>query len=175
MNYTNYGGERFSVNVGNNTATSNFVFETWLYIADSIKDIANIELDLNQVMPNGQTVIFGVQCGGWSRTWDYTANTGTPTSFNDQWLHSNQTCNPQTWTANTWHHVQFSYARDSSGNVTYKSVWLDGQQQDLNLTVNSAFALGWAPAMVINVQLDGMNSTSGSATIHLDNFVLYSW
>lgn len=176
MSYTNYGGERFSANIGKDAAPTNFVFDTWLYIAGSIKDISNVELDMNQVMPNGQTVIFGFQCSYWSRTWDYTANTGSsPSSFKDQWLHSNQTCNPQTWTPNTWHHVQISYSRDSSGNVTYKSVWFDGAQQDLNVTVNSAFALGWGPAMVTNFQLGGINSTSGSATVYLDNFVVYSW
>jgi hypothetical protein len=34
-------------------------------------------MDMNQVMPNGQIVIFGFQCDGWSGTWDYTANKGT--------------------------------------------------------------------------------------------------
>jgi hypothetical protein len=39
--------------------------------------IANLVMDMNQVMPNGQIVIFGFQCDGWSGTWDYTANKGT--------------------------------------------------------------------------------------------------
>ena len=132
-------------------------------------------MDLNQVMANGQTVIFGFQCDGWSHSWDYTANAGTPTSPKDQWIHSNLPCNPQTWPTNTWHHVQVSYSRDNAGNVNYKSVWLDGVRQDLNVTTNSSFALGWAPTLITNFQVDGMTALPGIATIYLDNTTVYRW
>jgi hypothetical protein len=173
--YSNYGGERYSTKIASDQTTSNFVFDTYIYLASPINDIANIEMDLNQVMTNGQTVIFGFQCDGWSRSWDYTANTGTPTSPKDQWIHSNQTCNPQAWATNTWHHVQVSYSRDNSGNVDYKSVWLDGVEQDLNVTTNSAFALGWGATILTNFQVDGMTALPGTATIYLDNFTVYRW
>jgi hypothetical protein len=173
--YTNYGGHRYHVSLNPDANSTNFVFDAQVYIAGSAKDISNVEMDLNQVLPNGQTVIYGFQCDAWSNTWDYTANTGTPTSPNDQWLHSNQACNARNWTPNAWHHVQIQYSRDSSGNVTYQSVWLDGVKQDLNVTVNSAFALGWGPALLINFQIDGYNSTSGSSNVYLDNVTLYSW
>jgi hypothetical protein len=173
--YANYGGERYSTRIASDQSTSNFVYDTYIYLASPINDIANIEMDLNQVMPNGQTVIFGFQCDGWSRSWDYTTNRGTPTSPNDQWIHSNQTCNPQAWATNTWHHFQVSYSRDNSGNVTYKSVWLDGVEQDLNATTNSAFALGWAPTILTNFQVDGMTALPGTAIIYLDNFTVYRW
>jgi hypothetical protein len=173
--YANYGGERYSTRIGSDQSTANFVFDTYIYLASPINDIANIEMDLNQVMTNGQTVIFGFQCDGWSRSWDYTANTGTPTSPNDQWIHSNQTCNPQAWATNTWHHVQVSYSRDNSGNVNYKSVWLDGVEQDLNVTTNSAFALGWGATILTNFQVDGMTALPGTATVYLDNLTVYRW
>ncbi|HWG21698.1 MAG TPA: hypothetical protein VG225_14295 [Terracidiphilus sp.] len=173
--YTNYGGERYNVKVGTDAVSTNFVYDTKIYLASPSSDIANIEMDLNQVMSNGQTVIFGFQCDGWSNTWDYTENAGTPTSPSDKWVHSNQTCTPRNWSTNTWHHVQISYSRDSSGNVTYNGVWFDGVEQALNVTVPSAFALGWAPSLNINFQIDGMTSTSGSATVYLDNTTLYSW
>jgi hypothetical protein len=129
--YTNYGGERFDVTFGKDTASTNFVLDTHVYIANPSSDVANIEMDLNQVTANGQTVIFGFQCDGWSHTWDYTENTGTPTSPRAHWLHSNQTCSPQKWADGAWHHVQVQYSRDDSGNVTYKAVWVDGVEQDL--------------------------------------------
>ena len=173
--YSNYGGERYYVRFATDTTSLNYVYDTWLYLLSPINDIANIEMDINQVMANGQTVIFGFQCDGWSRSWDYTANLGTPTAPNDQWRHSNQSCNPQAWSTNTWHHIQVSYARDSSGNVTYKSVWLDGVEQDLNVTVNSAFALGWAPTLLTNFQVDGMTALPGTATIYADNMTVYRW
>lgn len=173
--YTNYGGERYSDQFGTDTTATNFLYDGWIYLASPTTGIANIEMDLNQVMANGETVIFGFQCSAWSGTWDYTSNTGTPQKPVDTWLHSNQTCNPKKWTANAWHHVQISYSRDDAGNVTYQSVWLDGTEQDLNVTVPSAFALGWAPTLLTNFQVDGSTSTSGAATIYMDNLTIYRW
>lgn len=174
-NYTNYGGERYSVSFGSDTAAQNFVYDGWVYLASPISDIANIEMDMNQVLSNGQTVIYAFQCAGWSKTWDYTENAGTPSNPIVKWVHSNQTCNPQAWSANTWHHVQISYSRDTSGNVTYQSVWLDGVEQDINQTVPSAFALGWGSTLVTNFQIDGFTSTAGSATVYLDNLTVSRW
>ena len=130
---------------------------------------------LNQVMANGQTVIIGFQCDGWSGTWDYTANKGTPEVPVDTWIHSKAGCNPHQWSTNTWHHVQVSYSRDDSGNVTYKAVWFDGAESVLNATVPSAFALGWAPTLLTNFQLDGYLATSGTATAYVDDLTVYRW
>jgi hypothetical protein len=132
-------------------------------------------MDMNQVMANGQTVIYGFQCDGWSGTWDYTANTGTPVKFVDTWIHSKAPCNPHQWKTNTWHHIQISYFRDDSGNVTYQSVWFDGAESTLNVTVPSAFALGWAPTLLTNFQLDGYLATSGAAIAYLDDLTISRW
>ncbi len=173
--YTDYGGERYSVVYGSDTVSENFVYDTWVYLAAPTSGIANIEMDLNQVLANGDTVIYAFQCDGWSETWDYTENAGTPADPEVEWLHSSQTCNPQAWTPNAWHHVQISYARDGSGNVTYKSVWLDGAEQDLNVMVNSDFTLGWASVLNTQFQVDGFTSTAGSSTIYADNMTVYRW
>ena len=173
--YTTYGGERYNVNLTPDPLSTKFVYDTQVYIASPSADISNLEFDVNQVMNNGDTVIFGFQCDRWSHTWDYTANTGTPANPVDRWLHSTQDCSPQNWSTNTWHHLQIQYSRDASGNVTYKAVWLDGVEQDLNITVLSAFSLGWTPTLNSNFQVGGFNSTSGSSTIYLDNLTLYSW
>jgi hypothetical protein len=173
--YMNYGSERYSVSFGDDTTSSNFLYDGWVYIAGSSSGIANIEMDTNQVMANGQTVIFGFQCDGWQSTWDYTANNGSPKSPVDVWLHSTASCNPRQWSANTWHHVQVSYSRDSSGNVTYKSVWLDGVESVINATVPSAFALGWAPTILTNFQVDGETAAAGSSTVYLDQLTVYRW
>jgi hypothetical protein len=173
--YNNYGGERYSILFGTDSSSTNFLVDTRIYVASPNTGIANIELDLNQVMSNGETVIFGFQCDGWSNTWDYTVNEGTPQQPVDKWMHSTQGCNPRNWTANTWHHLQISYSRDTAGYVTYKSVWFDGVQQDINATAPSAFALGWGPALLANLQVDGATSTSGSAIVYLDNLTVYRW
>jgi hypothetical protein len=59
--------------------------------------------------------------------------------------------------------------------VTYKSVWLDGVQGDINQTVPSAFTLGWAAGVLVtNFQVDGIGS-SGWSTLYLDDLSIYRW
>lgn len=174
MSYGNYGGERFYVSFGDDTNSTNFFYDTWIYIKGPSTNIANIEMDMNQTMPNGQTAIFGFQCDGYSSTWDYTVNEGTPEKPVDHWLNTRAYCNARTWSTNTWHHVQVSYSRDDSGNITYKSVWLDGTEQQINITANSAFALGWGPSLLTNLQIDGIGS-GGSATVYMDDLTVSRW
>jgi hypothetical protein len=175
VDFSNGGGEIYHTTFGSDTVSSNFIYDAYLWISGSAADVANIEADLNQVMANGQTVIYGVQCDGYSGTWDYTVNTGSSTSFIDTWKHSSARCpKPSTWTPNAWHHLQFSYSRDESGNVTYHAAWLDGVEYVINATGNSAFALGWGSVLLTNFQIDGMGS-GGSATAYLDNVSVYRW
>lgn len=174
ISFASGGGEIYYTTFGADTASSNFIYDAYVWIDGSAAAVANIEADLNQVMANGQTVIYGVQCDGYSGTWDYTVNTGSPTSFVDTWKHSSASCpKPSTWAPNAWHHLQFSYSRDNSGNVTYHDAWLDGVQYVINATGNSAFALGWNSVLLTNFQIDGMGS--GSATAYLDNVSVYRW
>lgn len=172
--YANNGGERYYVSFGDDQTATNFMYSVWVYIPAPSTNLANLEMDMNQTMPNGETAIFGFQCDGWSNTWDYTANTGSPEHPNDTWLHSSQPCNARTWTPNAWHHVQVSYSRDDSGNITYKSVWLDDVEQQINATVNSAFALGWGPSLLTNLQVDGLGK-GGSVTLYIDNLSVSRW
>jgi hypothetical protein len=172
--FTDYAGERYYASFGADTQSTNFLYDGYVYIGGSSAGVANIEMDLNQVMANGQTVIFGFQCDGWTMTWDYTANGGTPQQPSDVWLHSQQPCNPRAWSINAWHHVQVTYSRDQEGTVTYGSVWLDGVQQEINETVSSAFALGWSSTLLTNFQVDGY-TTSGSSNLYLDNLTIYRW
>lgn len=172
--YTNGGSERFYTTFGADQQATHFFYDAWVYIAAPSATVANIEMDMNQVTANGQTVIYGVQCDGYSNTWDYTANQGTPQNPSDVWIHSAATCNPRNWSANAWHHIQISYWRDNAGNVTYGSVWFDGTQQGINETVPSSFALGWGSVLLTNFQVDGVGA-SGSTTVYLDNLEIYRW
>jgi hypothetical protein len=173
--FADFAGHRYSVQFDDNNSSQNFLFDTWVYIEGSTAGVANLEFDLNQTMANGQTVIMGFQCDGWLGTWDYTVNGGSPTLSWDTWLHSYAPCNVRDWAPNQWHHVQILTAHNDSGWVTYKSVWLDGARQDINQTVFSGFALGWAPAIIANFQLDGATLGSTSSTVYLDNLVVYRW
>ena len=171
--FTNGGGELYSVTYGNDTDAKNFVYDAHVWLsADSV--ISNLEMDTNQVMRNGDTVIFAFQCSGYNNVWEYSSNAGTPSHPDVKWLKSTVPCNPAKWTRNTWHHIQIYTSRDDSGNVTYHSVWFDGVESPINKTVNSDFSLGWAlGALVANFQIDGIGS--GSSTLYLDNFTLSRW
>lgn len=173
--YSSYGDERYIANFSDDIYAHNFVYDGWVYIQDTALGIANIETDLNQVIGNGWTVILGFQCDGWSGTWDYTANRGSATSPNDQWVHSWAKCNPRNWSVNAWHHLQISMSRDDYGNVTYQSVTLDGATQTLNATVFSGFALGWGQTMLTNFQVDGGTSYGYGSNVYLDDLTISRW
>lgn len=172
--YVNSAGDRYSSTFGNDPTTHNFLYDGWIYIASPSNGVANLELDINQVVANGDTIILSFQCDGYSGTWDYGENAGTVTATQAKWIHSTQSCDPRNWATNAWHHVQISHSHDDDGNVTYNAVWLDGVEQDINATVPGAFALGWASVVQTNFQVDGLGS-SGSTILYLDNLTVSAW
>jgi hypothetical protein len=175
VSFTNSGGEIFYTVFGSDRNATHFMYDADVWIVDPAV-VANVEMDMNQVLTNGDTVIYGVQCDGGTGTWDYTINSGTPALPIDTWVHSNAQCpRPSTWPANTWHHVQIAYSRDGAGNVTYEFVSLDGNETDFqNATGNSAFSLGWSSVLLTNFQIDGLGS-SGSTNVSVDNMTVYRW
>jgi hypothetical protein len=172
--FSNNGDERYSISFGDDTSSTNFLYDGWVYFTSSSAYIGNLEMDLNQVMPNGQNVIIATQCSGYSGTWEYTKNAGTPEKPIVEWKSSKAKCNPRSWSTHVWHHIQIKTSRDDSGYVTYQSVWLDGVQQDINEKVPSAFSLGWQPTLQTQFQVDGYGG-SGTTTVYLDNLVVYRW
>ena len=173
--YSSGGDERYSVDFSDDVNATNFFYDAWVYFTSSSGHIANLELDTNQVMANGQTVLIGVQCDGYSGTWDYTVNQGTASSVKPHWVNKSGThCNPRNWSENTWHHVQASFSRNDSGWITYHAVWLDGVESQLNATVYGAADLGWGPVINTQFQVDGLGS-SGTTTVYLDNLTISRW
>lgn len=172
--YKGYGAERYTVTFGDDRTSTNFMWDGWVYLNSSSSHIDNLEMDLNQTMPNGDTVIFGVQCDSPSGTWDYTENLGSAAKPSGHWAHSKAACNLHKWSQETWHHVQIEYSRTDAGKVTYQYVWLDGVKSTLNATVFAARALGWGSSLSINFQIDG-NGGSGTSTVYLDSLTLYRW
>ena len=171
MTYTGRGGERWHDSFANDASSTHFVMDTYVYVTNP-SQLANLELDLNQVMSNGKTVIFGTQCSTYSHTWEYTYYSG---SFH--WRSSNVACDPLTWTANSWHHIQVAFHRDSSGNVTHDWVTFDGKQSSFTgTTVPSAQSLGWAKGtLLMNIQMDGYSKSSGSITAYFHKTTYYRW
>lgn len=172
--FGNHAGERYSASFNDDAYSKNFIWDGWVYLGDSAKYLANLELDLNQTVPSGNTVIYGFQCDGYSSTWDVSANTGSTTSPHGAWIHTGAYCNPRAWARNTWHHVQIRYSRDDGGNVTYYSVYLDGKRQDINRKVFSAYKLGWGKTLLTNFQVDGLG-TGGTIYAYLSSLTVYRW
>ena len=174
-NYSNGGDERYSVNFSDDTQSENFFYDTWVYVTSSASDIGNLEFDTNQTMPNGQTVMIGVQCDGYSGEWAYTVNAGSASSPKPQWVSKGGTsCNARNWSQWTWHHVQAYYSHNSAGWITYHSVWLDGAETQLNATVFGAFDLGWGPMINTQFQVDGLGS-GGHTTVYVDDLNVARW
>jgi hypothetical protein len=171
--FSGNGNERYSASFSDDTTSTNFVYDGWVYIPSGTGTVANVEMDMNQTMSNGETVIFGFQCDGWNGTWDYTINAGSASKPVDKWAYTSQACNPANWSRNTWHHVQVAYSHNSSGTVSYSAVWLDGKEQTLNVSGFSGFSLGWGPSLVTNFQVDGKGS--GTATVYMDSLVVSRW
>jgi hypothetical protein len=168
--YSDGGGEIYHLSFAHDTTVTHFVYDTYIYLTDPSL-VENVELDMNQVTSDDRTVILATQCASGSGTWEWTAvsNGGT------HWHPSNIPCNPKTWTANTWHHVQIATHRDDSGNVTHDWVSLDGTTSNFQNAVGpSAESLGWAMGdLLLNFQLDGVGS--GSITAYIDEMTIYSW
>jgi hypothetical protein len=172
MTYSGRGGEIYHVSFATDKNATHFVYDANVYVVDP-SQLANLEMDMNDVMPDGRTVILGTQCSTYSGSWEYTYQSGG----HPHWRASNIPCDPKKWSANTWHHIQIASERDSNGNATYDWVSVDGVYSDFqNATVNSALSLGWAIGdLLINFQIDGANTGSGSNTIYTDKLIVYRW
>ncbi len=172
--FSSNGDQRFSVVFSDNTTATNYFYDGWIYLTSSASKIGNIEMDLNQVMPNGQTAMMGFQCDGYSGNWAYNVNLGSASSFKPHWQSkSGTTCNPRNWTRNAWHHVQASLSRDDSGHVTYHSIWLDGKETKMNVLAFVADDNHWGPVIQTQFQLDGLGS--GTVTAYLDDLTISMW
>jgi hypothetical protein len=172
MTYSDHGGERWHVSFGNNGTATNFVLDTYVYLVEP-SQVQNLEMDMNQVMSNGKTVIYGTQCSSISKTWEYATISGSSA----HWKSSNIGCNPLNWSAKTWHHIQVGFHRNSSGVVTHDWVNLDNTHSVFkNATGAADQSLGWAKGdLLVNFQIDGENKGSGSITSYIHKLTIYHW
>jgi hypothetical protein len=171
MTYSDRGGERWNLGVAHDAKATHFVLDTYVYLPTP-SQVLNLELDLNQSMANGETVILGTQCSGVTGTWEAAYTSGKL----DHWWSSSIKCDPRKWTANTWHHIQIAMHRDASGTLTHDWVNLDGAHYNWNYTRVSAHFLGWEPGVIdVQYQIEGANQTSGSVTSYIHKMTIYRW
>jgi hypothetical protein len=173
MTYTKRGGERWYRFVASDTKATHFVLDTYVLLPNP-SQVLNLELDINQSMANGETVLLATQCAGIDGVgrWEAAYTVGKL----DHWWASGPACNPRTWKANVWHHIQIGMHRDANGVVTHDWVTFDGTQHAWGYTHLAAHFIGWAPGTInTQVQVEGSNTTSGSATIYLHKLTIYRW
>jgi hypothetical protein len=138
MTYSGHGGEIYHLSFATDKNATHFVYDTNVYVVDP-SQLANLEMDMNDVMADGRTVILGTQCSTYSKSWEYTYQSGG----HPHWRASNIPCDPKKWAANTWHHIQIASHRDGNGIATYDWVNVDETNTDFqNASGDSAPSLG---------------------------------
>ncbi len=173
VSYWNYGGERYHLLFGYDTNATYFVYDTYVYLTDPAQ-VQNLELDTNQVLSNGETIITATQCSSISGTWEYAYVSGTQ----PHWHASNIACNPQNWAANKWHHIQIQCHRTNTDVVVHDWVKLDNSAQKpfKNAVGASGLFLGWGIGdLVLNFQVDGASANNGNIVGYFDEMQIYRW
>jgi hypothetical protein len=173
VSYSDYGGERFHRTFGNDTSARYFIYDTYVYLVNPTQ-VQNLEMDVDQVTANGETIIFGTQCSSISGTWEYTY----VSNGKAHWQPSNIACNPQNWKPNKWHHIQIQSHRVGDV-VTYDWVKVDNDRVGSfkRASVPSGLFLGWTPTgvLLLNFQVDGALSGSGTVQGYFNKLQIWRW
>lgn len=168
---TGLAGEIWHLSFASNDfASTHFVYDAYVSITDPTQ-VANVEMDMNQVLANGLTVILATQCSHYSGTWEWTTTTG-----GTHWNKGNIPCDPTKWTPNQFHHIQIATERDATGVVTYDWVNFDGVLSNfVNAKGLSAEQLNWAKVELLNFQLDGTQKAGGTMSAVVDQLQIWKW
>jgi hypothetical protein len=172
MTYSDQAGERWSNTFIHDTVSTHFVLDVYIFLPNP-SEVKNIEMDINQVTSNDETIILSTQCSGEIGQWEYGDSVGS----HDHWKSTGIKCNPAEWSANTWHHVQIGEHRDTGGFVTHDYVILDGDYHAFNnATLESAHFLDWGKGdLNTQFQIEGSSSKSGSVTAYIHKLTIYRW
>lgn len=172
MTYSDEAGERWSNTFTKDAEATHFVLDTYVLLPNP-SEVKNLELDINQVISDGETIILSTQCSGETGSWEY----GDTVGKHDHWKSTNIKCDPKNWTANVWHHVQIGEHRDDNGFVTHDWVTVDGNYNAFeNATLESAHFLDWGAGDInTQFQIEGASAGSGSVTAYIHKFTVYRW
>jgi hypothetical protein len=139
---------------------NSFTYDVYIFNANFSLAQA-VEFDVNQFF-GSVGLIFGHQCRIASgNEWDVWDNqnkkwvpTGVPCYLND----------------NSWNHITIQVQRNSSNELVYQSITLNGQTSTLNWVFPPGSSGGWY-GVTINYQMDG-NADQASYTTYLDNLTV---
>ena len=158
-----YSGANWFIYLGSFDTATHFVYDLSFYV-DNPSAAQALEFGVGQNV-NGTRYRYHTQCelvGGqvW-RVWN-------PASFS--WDASNVPC--ATPAANTWNHLIWEFERDSSGNVIFVAVTVNGVRSLVNMSEphDSDSGSGLDPSMQPNVNFNGT-----PYSVWLDNVTLTFW
>jgi len=142
----------------------NFTYDADFFVSNaSITQV--LEFDVSMYM-NGVGMIWGTQCNNLgAKEWDIWDNAGA------KWVSTGVAC---TLNNNAWNHITIQVQRESDNSLLYKSITLNGNTANINITYPPfQVPVGWW-GMTVNYQMDG-NSKQAANTTYLDNFNVTYW
>jgi hypothetical protein len=166
--FTGNGGARYSQHFGVDSASDHWIYDVQVMFANPLT-VNDLELDINQVLTDGATNIYAIQCSHGSGTWEWTSPV-------PHWNVGTIPCDPHNFTPNVWHHIQLGSSRDPITEiVTYDWVAIDGVQTMWGQSGLANEQLGWTPIgdLVLNFQIDG--NGAGDAVVYEQNLIIWRW
>jgi Putative Ig domain len=135
----------------------NFTYDVYFY-GDNLGLSQALEFDINQFFDD-MGFIWGHECRIASgNEWDVWDNQ------NAKWTPTGIPCNPN---SNAWNHLTIQVQRNSSDELVYQSITLNGVTSNLNWTFPHGSTPNWY-GLTINYQMDG-NYQQDSYNVYLDN------
>jgi hypothetical protein len=173
MTYSDQAGERWSTTFARDANATHFVLDTYVLLP-SPSEVKNLEMDIDQVVASGATVILSTQCSGEIGYWEF----GDSVGRHDHWKSTKIKCNPADWAPNVWHHIQIGeHHAPNSDMVTHDWVTIDGVYSTFDdATLESGHFLDWGPSDVnTQFQIEGSSTAKGTVTAYIHKLTIHRW
>ena len=173
MTYSDQAGERWRTQFVRDANATHFVLDTFVLLP-SPSELKNLEMDIDQVVASGETVILSTQCSGEIGSWEY----GDSVGRHDHWKSTKIKCNPAEWAPNVWHHIQIGeHHAPNSDIVTHDWVTIDGVYNVFeDATLESGHFLEWGAGDInTQFQIEGASEGKGTVTAYIHKLTVYRW
>jgi major membrane immunogen (membrane-anchored lipoprotein) len=136
-----------------------FTYDVYFY-GSNLEAAQALEFDVNEFFDN-MGFTWGHECRMVSNEWEIWDNT----KF--KWVTTGIPCYPMD---NQWNHLVLQVSRNSSNQLVYKSITLNGETHTLNWTYAPFSAPGWY-GVTVNYQMDG-NYRQDDYSVYVDKLNL---
>lgn len=166
-------GVRWSNDFAKDTTHFNFCYRGKVQSPDWTQ-VQQLELDMNQTMPNGNNVFLCAQFDALSGTVQYTL---TP-SGSVQWFNSNIKHNMRSWPSAQWIPFEIYTHQDGKGNVVFDGLTLNGVYTAFDPSCKGVAQeqLNWPSGTLINnFQVNAFNDPNSNTTVRAQNLEVVRW